>query len=229
MTTIRPVGYKETVAHPPHNLHDYFIYVRGQWNRVVLRLLYGSQVQDGGIRQLYRLPLLRFRNGRVFFGRGTILRGRLTVVFGGVVPGQLRLGDSFVGDGDISLNPRGGNIEIGSRCFVGAGSLLQAYMGTSINIGDDVMVAHGVTIVASNHGTHAGIPINLQPEYGKGITIGNDVWIAANVVILDGVTIENGAVVAAGAVVSKDVARNVVVGGIPARPLGMRKLSDPQL
>jgi acetyltransferase-like isoleucine patch superfamily enzyme len=210
------------MATPPHNLHDYLVYMRGQWNRVLLKILYGSQVRDQGIRQLYRIPVLRFRNGCVIFGRGSILRGQLRVVFGGDVPGQLTIKESFVGDGDISLNPRGGTITIGRRCFIGGGSLLQAYTGSSITVGDDVLIAHGVTIVASNHGIAVGTPINQQPEYGKGITIGNDTWIAANVVILDGVTIGEGVVVAAGAVVRTNVAPNTIVGGIPAKPLRTR-------
>jgi acetyltransferase-like isoleucine patch superfamily enzyme len=202
--------------------------MRGQVNRVVLKLLYGGQVRDRGIRQLYRVPVLRFRNGHVIFGRGSILRGRLMIVFGGSAPGQLTLGDSFVGDGDISLNPRGGSITIGNRCFIGGGSVLQAYTESSITLGDDVMIAHGVTVLASNHGVSAGVLMNLQPEHGNGIRIGNDAWIAAHAVILDGVTIGDGAVVAAGAVVRTDVAPNTIVGGVPAKPLGTRRAVGSQ-
>jgi acetyltransferase-like isoleucine patch superfamily enzyme len=211
------------VATPPHNLHDYLVFVRGQWNRILLKLLYGGQVHDQGIRQLYRVPHIRFRNGHVFIGRGATLRGQLSVVFGGSVPGHLAIGESFVGDGDISLNPRGGSVTIGSRCFIGNGSILQAYTGSAITVGDDVMIAHGVSIVASNHGIDSGTPMNTQSEYGKGIMIGNDTWIAARVIILDGVTIGEGAIIAAGAVVREDVLPNTIVGGVPAKPLGRRQ------
>ena len=210
-----PIRYNGSVSNLPHNFPDYLVYFVGQWNRLLMRLLYGSQVTDRGIRQLYRIPRIRFRNGRVIFGQGSILRGRMTVVFGGAVPGQLTLGASFVGDGDITLSPRGGTVTIGNGCFVGQGSVLQAHACSSITLGEGVMVAHRVTIVASNHSMTIGRPMSLQPEYGKGIIIGNDVWIGAHSVILDGVTIGDGAVVAAGAVVREDVAPFAIVGGVP--------------
>lgn len=56
----------------------------------------------------------------------------------------------------------------------------------------------------------------------ESIVIGNDVWIGAGSIILDGVTIGDGAIVAAGSVVSKDIAPYTIVGGIPAKPIKMR-------
>lgn len=214
------------MANAPHNLADYLAYARGKFNRVVMKLLYGAQVQDLGLRQLFLLPIIRFANGRVTFGRGTVVRGRLTIVFGDTLPGELTLGDSCVVDGDLTLSPRGGSISIGPRCFLGKQSVLQAYRGSFITLGSDVMVAHGVTIVASNHGTDLGQPMNLQPENGRGIVIEGDVWIAAGAVILDGVTLGQGAIVAAGAVVHRNVAPYSIVAGVPARQVGTRKPDD---
>jgi len=188
-----------------------------------MKLSYGRQVTDAGIRQMFRLPLIRFRNGHVHFGRGAVLRGLLTITFGGKVYARLVIGSEFVGDGDIVLNPRGGSIILGERCFIGHGSVLQAYDGTSIQIGSDVMIANGVTIVASNHGMATGVLMNQQLESGVGIVIESDVWIGARAVILDGASIGHGCVVAAGAVVRGRVEPNVIVGGVPARIIGQRK------
>ncbi len=86
----------------------------------------------------------------------------------------------------------------------------------NINIGNDCMFGPNVTIVTASH------PVAPEKrrggyQFNKDVNIGNDVWLAANVIILPGVTIGDGSVVAAGAVVNKDVPANVVVAGVPAR------------
>ena len=85
-----------------------------------------------------------------------------------------------------------------------------------VHIGDYVMIAPNTLITTVNHPMN---PSGRRKHLGiaKPVTIGNDVWIGANVTILPGVTIGNNVVVAAGAVVTKDVPDNVLVGGVPAR------------
>lgn len=85
-----------------------------------------------------------------------------------------------------------------------------------VHIGDYVMIAPNTLITTINHPMN---PSGRRKHLGiaKSVTIGNDVWIGANVTILPGVTIGNNVVVAAGAVVTKDVPDNVLVGGVPAR------------
>ncbi|MBR1658764.1 MAG: sugar O-acetyltransferase [Oscillospiraceae bacterium] len=85
-----------------------------------------------------------------------------------------------------------------------------------VTIGNDVLLAPGVLITTVNHsfrreGRRAGLCTALP------ITIGNDVWIGGNATILPGVTIGDNVIVAAGAVVTKDVPSNSVVAGVPAR------------
>lgn len=88
----------------------------------------------------------------------------------------------------------------------------------NVVIGDNVMIAPNVMLAGGNHGTKRnGIPMRFQDDISEGIVIGSDVWIAANAVILDGVNIGDGAIVAAGSVVTHDVEPYAVVMGNPAR------------
>lgn len=114
----------------------------------------------------------------------------------------------------------GKDITIGNHSGLGIGCRVAG----PLEIGDDVMMAPGVTIVTQNHETSdLTRPMRLQTAPKYKVTIGNDVWIGANVIILPGITVGNGAIIAGGAVVTKDVPDYAVVGGNPARILKNRK------
>lgn len=85
-----------------------------------------------------------------------------------------------------------------------------------VHIGDNCMLAPGVHIYTATHPLDAQ-ERNSGVEFGKPVTIGNNVWIGGRAVINPGVTIGDNVVVASGAVVTKDVPANVVVGGNPAK------------
>jgi len=112
----------------------------------------------------------------------------------------------------------GANVSINARVSIDGGA-------AGVTIGDGTRIATGVTIYAFNHGMSADEPIRTQPVSSRGITIGRDVWIGANAGITDGVEIKDGAVVGMSAVVTRDVEPGVIVGGVPARPIGQRAKS----
>lgn len=85
-----------------------------------------------------------------------------------------------------------------------------------IIIGDNVWLGPNVTISSVSHPLEAKARLTAI-EHALPVRIGNNVWIGANVVILGGVTVGDNAVLAAGAVISKDVPANVVAGGVPAK------------
>ena len=94
-----------------------------------------------------------------------------------------------------------------------------------ISLGSDVMMGPEVVIYTSGHAhDRIDIPMRLQGASEiKPVSIGNDVWIERRVMIMPGVTIGNGVIIGAGAVVTKDVPDYAVVGGVPARILRYRK------
>lgn len=92
-----------------------------------------------------------------------------------------------------------------------------------VYIGKFVMIAPNCVIAGGNHVfSRIDIPMMEQGDEIKGIVIEEDVWIGANSVVVDGVTIRKGAIVAAGSVVTKDVESYDKVAGIPAKKIGSR-------
>lgn len=119
-----------------------------------------------------------------------------------------------------------GHIKIGDHFAVNGNARIIADNGGSIIIGNKVMVGPNTVIRASNHAhDRVDIPMWDQGQSPGKIVIGDDVWIAANVSIMPGVTIGKGVIVAAGAVVTKDIPDFVVVGGVPATVISHRTLS----
>lgn len=117
----------------------------------------------------------------------------------------------------------GKGIEIGNNSGIG----LNCRIAGPLTMGDDIMMAPGVTIVTQNHEvSDLSVPMRLQTAPKKKVTIGNDVWIGTNAVIMPGITIGNGVIIGAGAVVTKDVPDYAIVGGIPAKIIKFRNNSD---
>ena len=108
----------------------------------------------------------------------------------------------------------GKNLVIGKNVFINSGCKVQDQGG--IEIGDGTLIGHNVVLATLNQALAPERRGDLIP---RPIRIGKNVWIGSNAVILPGVTIGDGAVIAAGAAVTKDVPENSVVGGVPARVL----------
>lgn len=104
------------------------------------------------------------------------------------------------------------NTTVGERTFINAGCKFQDQGG--IYIGNDCLLGHNATLCTINH---AQDPDRRGDMEFHPIHIEDKVWLGANVTILPGVTIGEGAIVAAGAVVTKDVPPRTIVGGIPAK------------
>jgi len=184
-------------------------------------------------RRLNLTATARHRRTGVTVFRGTRLRadGTLRVAPGG----RLLLGDQWPGSpffspGHLLIAP-GGQVDVtgafqiftGLRVVVDDGATLRLGSGyvnhdvriscfSSVSIGDDVAIAEQVAIRDSDNHDVAGA---ARPSFAP-VTIGDHVWIGMRATVLKGVTIGSGAIVAAGAVVTRDVPDNTLVAGVPA-------------
>ena len=117
---------------------------------------------------------------------------------------------------NVKVSPR---LSIGDRSGIGD----NAYLSGKIIMGKDIMMAPEVAIIATNHNySRLDVPMNQQGATGLVIEIGDDCWLGYRAIICAGVKIGKGAIIAAGAVVTKDVPANSIVGGVPAKVIKYR-------
>ena len=116
-----------------------------------------------------------------------------------------------------------GKIEIGDNVDIGNNTIIYASKSGGVTIGNNSMIAANCYIIDTDHGIKKDVLIRNQENTVKPVTIGNDVWIAANSVILKGSIIEDGAVVGAKSLVKGKVEKNAIVVGSPATILKYRK------
>lgn len=106
----------------------------------------------------------------------------------------------------------GKNITLGKNVFINACCKFQDQGG--ITIGNNVLIGHNVTLATLNHEQNPEKRQNIHPAP---IKIGDNVWIGSNATILPGITIEDGAIIGANSVVTKNVPKNCIVAGVPAK------------
>ena len=181
-------------------------------------------------------PLLLGKVGKgVIFGTNVVLRH----------PHKIYLGDNIVVDDNCVLDAKGvenKGIFIGNSVFIGRNTLVYCkdgdiyikdnstisfncdiFSGNFVELGNNVQIAAYTFL---NGGTHSfdrtDTPVLKQERSGKGIVVEDNVWLGANVKILDGVIVGKDAIVAAGSVVDKDIPPFAIAGGVPARVIRQR-------
>lgn len=139
---------------------------------------------------------------------------------------RLRIGSDYRVSPDVNFSNEqniaiGERVSIGSRCFLWAGP-----DKGRIVIGDDVLFGPEVIITAANYRFNDGAPVTKQLMEEGDVIVGADVWIGARAIILPGVTIGNGAIIGAGALVRCDVPPFSIAVGVPARVVGQRNIAS---
>ena len=113
-----------------------------------------------------------------------------------------------------------GRLVVGDRASIGTGANIRAAGGT-ITIGSRTAITQHVSIVAANHSIVRGQPYTYAPwdEERTGVAIGDDVWVGTSSVLLPGTEVGDGALIAAGSVVTGEVGAWEIWGGVPARKI----------
>jgi acetyltransferase-like isoleucine patch superfamily enzyme len=167
----------------------------------------------GRLRQLAYKRRFKKLGENIFWRDGILIQGF----------SQIEIGDNtaMMKGGYLYANDSG-ILKIGKRCSFNHNVLLGA-AGGEIEIGDNVLIGPNTVLRASDHNfSDIKTPIRDQGHSSEKIKIGDDVWIASNVVVTAGVTIGKGCIVGAGSVVVKDLPEYYICAGIPAKPLKKR-------
>lgn len=165
-------------------------------------------------------PGIQFvQSGRLTLGRGVAIGAYGYVdcaARDGVVLGdRVTLREQVWIQSRSGLNDRAVTLRIGSRSYVGPNAVIG--LGGPVLIGEDVQIGAGLTITAESHEAGPDGSFVSGAVSRKGVTIGDRCWLGNNVSILDGVTIGQGSVIGAGAIVTRSIPPYSVAMGAPAR------------
>lgn len=185
------------------------------------RVIVMDKLHSASLLTLGRLRALILRLRGATLNTKTTLGPRCQVT----LPYCLTIGRRVTIEDSVSIKivSETASCDIGNHVFIGKGVVLNIQQG--LTIGSHVLIAPGVVIVDHDHSIAAERRIDQQPCAADAILIEDDVWIAANAVVLKGVHIGKGAVIGAGAVVSRNVEAMSIVAGVPAKKIGDRRPS----
>ena len=177
-------------------------------NRVEKRLIVIFGILRG------QLINLLYRNVKIGFGTYV----EKDVTFDTLNGGKIKIGENCILCKGSIFNTEGGNITIGNNCSFNP--YISIYGQGGVTIGNGVRIATQAVILPSNHNfLDKNKYIYEQGLSKKGILILDNVWIGANAVILDGVTIDFGSIIGASAVVTKNTNKFSINGGVPSKQI----------
>jgi Acetyltransferase (isoleucine patch superfamily) len=184
----------------------------------VLILLW-SMIHHQHIKESFFIGLANLLPRSVYSNRK--VRWRLLKLAGVQITGPVEIADQI----EIKQIGRASQITIGQGTYINSGVRFATSEDAPITIGDRVLIGPRCSFETASHSLNL-LEGKQRSRFTKPIIIENDVWIATGVIVLPGVRIGEGSVVAAGAVVTTDVPPYTLVGGVPARVIKQLTLPD---
>jgi acetyltransferase-like isoleucine patch superfamily enzyme len=159
---------------------------------------------------------------KIFIGENVVIDDYVVLDAKGGAENVIRIGNGVVLSRSTVLSCKGGSISLGNKTNFAIGCVVHA--GGPVTVGESCLLAAGCYLVGvGNHGfERTDIPMMAQPSVSKGLTLADDVWLGAKVVVLDGVTIEQGCVVGACSLVNQSLPSRCIAVGSPARIIRQR-------
>ncbi|MCQ2217133.1 MAG: acyltransferase [Paludibacteraceae bacterium] len=192
---------------------NYYLYQFVNWIRCFLPI--GISIQKEGMGVSFRRDVIGKRN-KITVGKNSFVKKAKIFIRGNnnhlIIGNHCRIGDGcvfrFVGN-DL-------NIVIGDNCTTNECNEFNAH-SANIEIGKDAMISNHIVIRTYDDHPIYSIETGCQLNSAKSVIIGDHVWLAPKCTIMKGVSVGGGSIIASGAIVTHDVAQNVIVAGIPAK------------
>lgn len=198
-----------------------FLFFLNSWFWKYLLKLNGIKVGKNFYIEGYILLKLKGIKNRsfVFIGNNVNIYGSIDIRTR--ESGCISIEDNVSFDDDVRVvAARTGKIIFKSGCEIGKGTIINA--GENVEIGSNTLIGPYCLLQASNHGYKNNGPIKGQEYTHSPITVGRDCWLAAKVIVLPGIIIEEGAIIGAAAVVTKNISKNSINGGNPSKKISDR-------
>ncbi len=186
------------------------------------KLLWPSLFHQLGRGTVFGQDVIVRHPGKMTFASDVVVDDNCYLDAKGCGPGQFVVAHGAMISRGCLLSAKEGGISIGERATVGASCVFYSFGG--IEIGADTMIAAQCYIGGGRYDPRGSleVPMHRQPLPGRGVVIEEDCWLGAGVTVVDGVRIGRGSIIAAGAVVTRDVVAETIVAGVPAKSLGPR-------
>ena len=205
--------------------------VRGSLGLLLRKTFYRSLFANVGRNVVFGSHMTIRHPQKIHVGDGVVLDDQTLIDARGAGDDGIVIADQVLVHRGCEVKAKAGPIKIGSRSSLGSGSLLVSQGG--LDVGEDVNIAAGCLISGGLDRAQLKIPGNLERFTGGQIRIGDRAHLAMGVIVLDGVTIGEDAIVQSGSVVMSDVPKGTVVSGFPARewrtrtPLARESAASP--
>jgi acetyltransferase-like isoleucine patch superfamily enzyme len=186
------------------------------------KTFYGGMFRKVGRGVIFGRGLILRHPGKISFGERVSIDDDVMLDASGAGERGITLGDDVIVSRSCVIQGKTGPVMIGDRTDVGCNCIFSSVSG--IEIGNSTLIAGHCYIGGGRYRSdRLDIPIMDQGSYSEGpVIIGEDVWLGAGVIVLDGVRVGRGSIIGAGAVVTREIPEYSLAVGVPARVIGTR-------
>jgi acetyltransferase-like isoleucine patch superfamily enzyme len=186
------------------------------------KLFFGGMFRKAGRGVIYGRGMVVRHPGKISIGERVSIDDDVLLDASGAGEKGITLGDGVIVSRNCVLQGKTGPVMIGDRADIGCNCIFSSVSG--IEIGNSTLIAGHCYIGGGRYRSdRLDIPIMDQGSYSEGpVIIGEDVWLGAGVIVLDGVRVGRGSIIGAGAVVTREIPEYSIAVGVPARVIGTR-------
>jgi len=186
------------------------------------KIFFGGMFRNAGRGVIYGRGLVLRHPGKISIGERVSIDDDVLLDASGAGEKGISLGDGVIVSRSCVLQGKTGPLTIGNRADIGCNCIFSSVSG--IEIGQSTLIAGHCYIGGGRYRSdRMEIPMMDQGMYSEGpVILGDDVWLGAGVIVLDGVRIGRGSIIGAGSVVTKEIPEYSVAVGVPARVIGTR-------